>query len=341
MISGLFKSKSKIENTFVISDIHGCANEFEELIKLLPLNQNSRLIFMGDYIDRGPDSAKVVSKIIHLSEIYECICLKGNHEQMFLDFLLNRDSEEASLFILNGGTATLASYSNENKGYYIPPEHLEFYKNLKLYHIEDKHIFVHAGLPDIPIEDFENYDTKSDFLWLRKTFFRSKFNWKKRVIHGHTPVSECLFTKKRINIDTGCVYGNKLTALHLPSLKTYQVDKMSPPEHIYYTVKGSARKSERFSIDLPVMIHLPDDLVICKAIDFSETGTMLMHENIDGEMNLKLGDSLEGLIGIENKDMSPFVGTVKRIQENSNTSFYGIEFTNSPFDMKDESETSQ
>lgn len=288
---------------------------------------------MGDYIDRGPNSAQVVEKIIEMGKSYETIALMGNHEQMFIEFFEDKNSEEASLFIINGGTATLASYSENHEGYQIPEHHKEFYKNLKYYFIDDEYIFVHAGLPNIPVEEFNQYHDPLDFLWLRKSFFKSEFNWKKPVVHGHTPVKECFMSRKRINIDTGCVYGNKLTALELPSKKLYQIPKAEKPENTYYQLKGSARKSERFSIDLPAMLQMECGIAMCKAIDFSETGVMIMYDAPDDPWKFNVEDEIEGMIGIEEKDLVPFKGVVKRIQANKQATFYGIEFSKSPFDL--------
>jgi len=336
MVFSLFKQQST-SKTYVFSDIHGCINEFNLLFESLPLDKNSKLVFMGDYIDRGPDSAAVVSRIIEISKQYSTIALMGNHEKMFLEFLRDSNSDEASLFVINGGTATLASYSKNHEGYQIPEEHIAFYESLKLYHVDKDYIFVHAGVPNVPIDQFKTHADPSDFLWIRETFFESHFNWKKLIIHGHTPISQCFISKRRINIDTGCVYGNKLTTLELPDQKIYQVKKVFPTEQTFYTLKGSARRSERFSIDLPVMLQMHEGIAMCKAIDFSELGTMFMYDSLDEPLVLNINDEVEGMIGIEDKDMAPFKGVIRRIQKNRQAIFYGLEFTKTPFEFSNDS----
>ena len=209
------------EKIFVIGDIHGCQAHLERMFEILPINSNDRLIFIGDYIDRGPDSEGVVSMVESISHRYpQTVCLMGNHEQMLLDFL---SGEEPSLFLYNGGKTTLESYGCNDVEYakaYFPDNHLTFYHNLLLYYETEDYIFVHAGLrPNIPLKE----QNSTDLLWIRDEFYASRFTFPKRVIFGHTPFSEPMVRKDKIGIDTGAVYGNKLTCLELPDMKFYQV----------------------------------------------------------------------------------------------------------------------
>jgi serine/threonine protein phosphatase 1 len=327
MLLKLFRKKASGPKRYVISDIHGCLEELNLLIEKLPLEKDSELIFLGDYIDRGPNSAQVIEKIINLSKEYKTTCLMGNHEKMFLDFLDDIHSEDSSLFITNGGSATLASYSDHHHEFHVPKHHLEFLKNLKIFHYDDEYIYVHAGLPDVSLEQLSNYKRTNDFLWIRKKFFKSRFKWGKKVIHGHTPVVMSFFSRKRINVDTGCVYGNKLTALELPSEKCYEVGKIKPCQHIYYHLDGSKRKSERFEIDLPANIFQANQNLKARAINFSETGTMLHFNQLKNPVIFKEGKSIRGSIGVEEKETTPFQGIIKRVQEKKQSIFLGIEFT--------------
>ena len=324
--------------TFVFTDIHGCAKEFDELLGQLPLRKNSRLVFLGDYIDRGPDSAKVVDRILELGRSFQVTTLMGNHEKMFLDFLDASDSDESSLFSINGGTATLASYNGSHLGYKIPDEHLEFYRQLKFYHVDENYLFVHAGLPNIAIKDLPHYAAPIEFLWLRDKFYNSSYRWDKVIIHGHTPIKDCFFSDKRINIDTGCVFGNKLTALELPSKKIYEVKKEKIVKDVFYKIDGSARRSERFKICLPVVIQSEDGVYKCKAIDYSATGTMLMFDDPERIFKCNLEKVIKGVIGIKEKDVVAFEGIVRRILKNAQATFYGVEFIGSPVEV---SETTQ
>mgnify|MGYP005840174903 CR=1 FL=1 len=209
---------------YAIGDIHGCLYHLEKLFDLVsPDLENHQLVFMGDYIDRGPKSAEVVDFIINLKKRYgseNIICLMGNHERMFLDYL---DGKDEMLFLMNGGVTTTASYWGEfgdrlNRS--LPPEHWDFYTRLKLYYATDDYIFVHAGLkPGLPLAD----QVEDDILWIRKEFIASDYNFGRRVVFGHTPMRSPLIMANKIGIDTGAVYGNKLTCVLLPEEKFYSV----------------------------------------------------------------------------------------------------------------------
>jgi serine/threonine protein phosphatase 1 len=209
------------EKIFAIGDIHGCRAHLERLLEVMPINSEDRLIFIGDYIDRGPDSEGVVTVVESVRRKYpQTVCLMGNHEQMLLDFLSGQDP---SLFLYNGGKTTLNSYGCddlEDAKAHIPKNHLIFYQNLLLFYETEDYIFVHAGLrPNIPL----NQQNPTDLLWIRDEFYVSRFKFQKKVIFGHTPFSEPLVRRDKIGIDTGVVYGNKLTCLELPDMRFYQV----------------------------------------------------------------------------------------------------------------------
>jgi len=209
---------------YAIGDIHGCLSHLEHLLELVnPDLDRHQLIFMGDYIDRGPHSAQVVDLIINLKKRYNpenIICLMGNHERMFLDYL---DGKDEMLFLMNGGVTTTASYWGEHGDRLnrrLPSEHWDFYNTLKLYYETDDYIFVHAGLrPGLPLE----VQQEEDLLWIRKEFISSDYDFGRRVIFGHTPMRSPLIRANKIGIDTGAVYGNKLTCVILPEEKFYAV----------------------------------------------------------------------------------------------------------------------
>ncbi len=209
---------------YAIGDIHGCLYHLEKLMDLVsPDLERHPLVFMGDYIDRGPKSAEVVEYIINLKKSYNpenIICLMGNHERMFLDYL---DSREEMLFLMNGGCTTVASYWGEYGDRLLrrlPPGHWDFYRSLKPYYQTDDYIFVHAGLrPGRPLAE----QTEEDYLWIRKEFIASDYDFGRRVIFGHTPVRVPLIMPNKIGIDTGAVYGNRLTCVLLPEEKFFSV----------------------------------------------------------------------------------------------------------------------
>ena len=210
---------------FAIADIHGCAQKIRELIGLISANQEKdTLIFIGDYIDRGSASRDVVDYVLQLQKEFKNIfCLLGNHEQMLWNYLEGVDEE---IYLYNGGKSTLSDYgikssdSPDVRKKKIPEEHLLFYRSLLPYHQTKDYIFVHAGLiPGISLDK----QTIDDLLWVRHKFIDSDYDFGRRVIFGHTPMTNPLITANKIGIDTGAVYGGKLTCLELPKVKIYQV----------------------------------------------------------------------------------------------------------------------
>ncbi len=209
-----------MEKIFAIGDIHGCFDKLRSLMAQLRVNkERDTLIFLGDYIDRGPQSMDVVDYLIRLPQHgYHAVFLKGNHEVMFQDYLKGRDK---FTFLVNGGGETLDNYMqniDRSKDFVIPPSHTEFFKSLRLYYETDSYIFVHAGLaPKVPLDQQQ----EKDLLWVRDSFIHSTYDFGKIVIFGHTPFRKPFVTKNKIGIDTGAVYGNQLTCVELPAQKFY------------------------------------------------------------------------------------------------------------------------
>lgn len=202
---------------FAVGDIHGSFDRLQELMKKIPIDfAHDTLVFIGDYIDRGPASVEVVDYLIGLKKrVPETIFLKGNHEDMLEKYL---DGTDRFTYLLNGGQNTLDSYLSRNlqsELYPIPSNHMEFFKTLRLYYETEAYIFVHAGLrPKVPLASQET----EDLLWIRDTFIYSKYDFGKTVVFGHTPLEKPLVESNKIGIDTGAVYGNALTCIQLPEL---------------------------------------------------------------------------------------------------------------------------
>ncbi len=202
---------------YAIGDIHGCARALDSLIDKLPLCNTDKLIFLGDYIDRGPDSKAVVEKLLALRQVYDCVFLRGNHEWMMLNYVLNnRDFE---LWMMNGAYATVRSYGDVKK---IPSEHLEFFENTVYYHIENGYFFVHAGVkPYLPVQEQNNFD----LIWIREEFIYAENPLEGYiVVFGHTPFENVFVSRDKIGIDTGCVYGGRLTAFRIDDGMIFQAD---------------------------------------------------------------------------------------------------------------------
>lgn len=209
---------------FAIGDIHGCFDKLTELIKIVEKHldpDKDSLVFLGDYVDRGPNSFEVVEYLIKLKEKFsDIIFLKGNHEEMFGQYLVGLDKYT---YLMNGGQQTLESYMENYEpdgGSSIPRSHLNFFSSLSLFYETEDYIFVHAGLKDrVPLD----MQTADDVLWIRKKFLKSAYDFGKCVVFGHTPFPSPLIQPNKIGIDTGAVYGNKLTCVKLPDLEFYQV----------------------------------------------------------------------------------------------------------------------
>ena len=204
--------------SFVIGDIHGCRDMMEKMLDIIPWDhERDNLIFVGDYIDRGYDSKGVIDLLIKLSGVSSNVqCLMGNHESLFLEYLCGRDHNN---FLVNGGVATLNSYRLNGK-IYIPPRHVSFIESLKTIIELDDYFVVHAGLmPGVPIEK----QTIKDKLWIREDFIFSEYDFGKKIIFGHTPFLSPFITDNKIGLDTGAVFGNKLTCVELPDEKFYYV----------------------------------------------------------------------------------------------------------------------
>ena len=202
--------------TFAVGDIHGC---FDKLISLLnacdriSAGVEARYVFIGDYVDRGPDSRKVVDFLVNkqLADKERFVCLCGNHEKMLLSASdANRSDRDLMMWWRNGGEQTLDSYGIDDPSE-LPPNHLAWLRELPLSFSDQHRLYVHAGIrPCVPIED----QAESDLLWIREPFLSFGADHPRFVVHGHTPTisrGPDLRTN-RINIDTGACFGGPLTA---------------------------------------------------------------------------------------------------------------------------------
>ena len=203
--------------TFIIGDIHGCNRTFQALLEQLELGENDRLILLGDYIDRGPDSKGVIDTIFSLREAgQEVVCLRGNHEQLLLDAL--EDAGDLELWLINGGRQTMTSFGADRLRD-IPQPYIGFFKSTLLYHEAEHCICVHGGL------DFSKPDPLEHahpLLWARHWYADIDYAWlgDRIIVHGHTPAGiepireQCknLDRQQYLNLDNGCVYAGRGSA---------------------------------------------------------------------------------------------------------------------------------
>lgn len=193
-----------------ITDIHGELGKLNNLLAKIDIKPDDTFVFMGDYIDRGPDSKGVVERVIELSEKYNCITLIGSHEYALLH--AKEDSYYNSLFWNYGGPETVQSYGGHFDN--ILKTHGDFYRSLKFYHLTEKYLFVHAGInPRYSLED----QIETDLVYIRSAFYMNKHNLPQKIIFGHTEFDEPQIQDDKICIDLGCgKYKNaKLCALIL------------------------------------------------------------------------------------------------------------------------------
>lgn len=214
---------------YIIGDIHGHFSKLEKLISIVgnDLKNDDTFIFLGDYIDRGPDSYEVIEFLIQLSSEYNTVFLTGNHEDMFLRFVTNGDNYNN--YIRNGGGYTIKSYIKNLNDFKIPENHLKFFNKLKLYYEGDDFIAVHAGLN--PAKAHLSEQIKYDLIWIRDDFYNYPGKWSKTIIFGHTPTpyihnSDDVYideTRNIIGLDTNAMSdGFPLTCMRWPDRKIYQ-----------------------------------------------------------------------------------------------------------------------
>ena len=206
---------------FAIGDIHGHADALDALLaRLSPDPDQDALIFLGDYINRGPDSRRVLDRLVALEhEMADTVFLEGNHEWALLDYALTGDLDSLRLLRTMDVEATLASYGDSpvrslRDLSFLPPEHRDFLERLHPFHRRGGYLFVHAGV--VPGQAAE--DSSPDKLQTaRSLFLSSPAEEGETVVFGHTSLATPLVAPGRIGIDTGCGKGNLLTALELPA----------------------------------------------------------------------------------------------------------------------------
>ncbi len=215
---------------FAIGDIHGCVDELEAMLKAIAPAEGDMVVFVGDYIDRGPSSRDVIELLLEFQRSNaEVIFLKGNHEDMMLSFL-GLPGHYGESFLFNGGIQTLASYGFvEDKGTAVcemlPATHRQFLTELKDSYTRPPYFFVHAGIaPGVPLDE----QNPEDLLWIRQEFIFKPHNCGVTVIFGHTPLRMVMIDLPyKIGIDTGLVYGGKLSCVELTEGVLHQIARGS------------------------------------------------------------------------------------------------------------------
>ncbi|OYY90044.1 MAG: serine/threonine protein phosphatase [Sphingomonas sp. 28-66-16] len=225
---------------YAVGDVHGRIDLLDMLLDLMTRDDAQRgaaepqLIFLGDLIDRGPDSAAVVDRVIQIKrELPTTRMLMGNHEEVFVK-ALRGDERALRFFCKIGGRETILSYGITediyNKLDYpdlmvalqesVPEEHLAFLGSFEDMVIAGDYAFVHAGIrPDVALAD----QKPSDLRWIRESFLDHAAPHERIIVHGHSISAEVEMRPNRIGIDTGAYASGRLTALGLQGADTWQI----------------------------------------------------------------------------------------------------------------------
>ncbi|HUO10484.1 MAG TPA: metallophosphoesterase family protein [Phycisphaerae bacterium] len=211
--------------TIAFGDIHGCLDHLDALLHAILPTPKDHLVFLGDYIDRGPDSAGVLNRLLALRKNLHVTTLMGNHEQLMLD--ARSDPVSFLEWTLNGGDTTLASYGPHKKLRDIPTAHWHFLEHDLVPYLETKtHIFVHANVyPDLPMSEQPDYM----LLWERCDQSAPHHSGK-HIICGHTPQKSHrpLVRDHLICIDTLAFRNGLLTAFDVTTGTFWQAPAEGP-----------------------------------------------------------------------------------------------------------------
>jgi serine/threonine protein phosphatase 1 len=241
--------EDEYDRIIAIGDLHGHLAPLRRILERIAPGPSDFIVFIGDYIDRGPDSREVVQDLIELNEAHpNTAFLKGNHEDMLLGSLgYGALVTDLNTWLYNGGSSTLRSYGlgrqeldriltlwdEEERVAALrkafPPSHLDFFLELAMYVESEGYFFCHGGVePYRSIEQGKN--SHFQLLWMREHLYANKPVWDKTVVCGHTPLREVLLTPRLICIDTGLHYNGKLTALNVKSGEIVQVGQQEVRE---------------------------------------------------------------------------------------------------------------
>ncbi len=212
-----------MDRTIAIGDIHGCATALQTLLDAIEPTQTDTIIGMGDYVDRGMESARVLEILTELISSTRLVPLIGNHELMMFKALQNR-GDDMNFWMTHGGNATIASYGGRPQN--IPQHHLTFLSHCMRYHETDTHFFVHANyVPDLPLD--EQPDEVLFWQHVKEHIPPPHINGKTAVV-GHTPQGdgEMLIFDHLHVIDTYCYGDQWLTALDVTTGDYWQANNL-------------------------------------------------------------------------------------------------------------------
>jgi serine/threonine protein phosphatase 1 len=243
-----------MSRTLVIGDIHGGLRALHQIIERANVTQNDTLIFLGDYVDGWSQSPDVIDYLIKIKEHQNCIFIKGNHDELLLDWLQNKNENiDESMWFKHGGEATVIAYSKVSQS--TINKHIAFLKSLENYHLDNQNrLFIHAGFTNmngIAYEYFPKLFYWDRTLWetalaMNETidkdsvYYPRRFLLYKEIFIGHTPVTkigETIPIQKACiwNVDTGAAFKGPLTIMDVDSKEFWQSE---PLPNLYPTEKG-------------------------------------------------------------------------------------------------------
>lgn len=233
-------------NTFVIGDIHGGLRALVQILERAKINPTDKLIFLGDYVDGWSESPQLINYLISLSKTNDCVFIRGNHDQLFLDYLETGNKKiDEGMWFQHGGKATVIAYKNISDT--MKNEHIVFLKSLHNYYLDEQNrLFIHAGFTNMSGVNFEYFPKM--FYWDRtlwetalalnesinqlSPFYPKRFLIYQEIYIGHTPTTRInSFDPVNIaniwNVDTGAAFKGKLTILNIETKEFFQSDFLS------------------------------------------------------------------------------------------------------------------
>jgi serine/threonine protein phosphatase 1 len=233
------RDMEEVARTLVVGDIHGKLALFNQLLDEMQYRpERDRLVLIGDLVDRGENSRGVVERAIELQSAApeRVTVLRGNHEEMMLDWIKDPEGPQAELWYYNGGIETLRSYATTAGEFTLPVSHYQFLLSLPTWHEDEHAIYVHAALPEGESGEFlhpEDNADSAELLWSRNKHFYAEYRGK-TVVFGHT-IAGLYFGEREkvwvqdnlIGVDTGAYLFGVLSAVELPSRTVFSVREQS------------------------------------------------------------------------------------------------------------------
>ena len=241
-------------NTFVIGDIHGGLRALVQILERAKITTSDKLIFLGDYVDGWSESPQLINYLISLSQTYDCIFIRGNHDQLFLDYLETGNKKiDEGMWFKHGGKATVLAYKNVSND--TISKHILFLKALQDFYIDNENrLFIHAGFTNMSGVKYEYFPKM--FYWDRtlwetalafndniselSPYYPKRFLNYKEIFIGHTPTTRINslipVNKANVwNVDTGAAFKGKLTILNIETKDFWQSDMLP---NLYPDEKG-------------------------------------------------------------------------------------------------------